>query len=116
MKSFENWIDFMEEEVNEDERSELELLLRHSVSDRMVYDNLLRLREQIKVSDPVKAALKDNLDDNKFYERLHRKTMSKIINSVQSKESATLSSPRQASTLSIPELDSLSPHIFYRIR
>lgn len=116
MKSFEDWIDFMEEELTAEEQTELELMLRHSVSDRMIYQNLSRLREEIKASDPAEVLLESKDVDSKFLEKLHRKTMSKIINSVKSDDSDRSYASVNSNNFSTPEMDFLSPHIFYRIR
>jgi site-specific recombinase len=77
MRRLEDWIDYMEKEVDPQKLDQLKMLLKHSISDQEVLDNLRRLRKWLLWADPA-----ENIDyiieDKKFEKNFHRQIMQTI--------------------------------------
>ena len=71
-------IDFMEGELPEAEEVELELLLRHSVTDRRAFLNMTKLREGIKLLDPITIEEKEIIMNPEYNKKLTGKIMAQI--------------------------------------
>lgn len=77
MRRLEDWIDYMEAESSEQEMSQLSLLLKHSVADQEVLENLQRLRKWVKWSDPCEA-VDYIIEDKKFEKSFQERVMATI--------------------------------------
>ena len=69
------WIDYMEGEVSPGLKQDLDLLLKHSQTDRLILENLQFLRDTIK--NEANAPVPENAS---YYDGLHSKVMSAIEN------------------------------------
>ena len=95
MIKLEDWIDFIEGECNEKVRGQINLLLEHSETDRMVYANLIRLRQILVHADKANE-IESLLDDDKRMLDLHNQIMQNI------EANSTASRPLQASSSDQP--------------
>lgn len=77
MKKLEDWIDYLEGEVSLRERTEMNLLLKHSLSDQTILDNLRRLRQAVYESDMTRSADK-LLADRQYLEKLQSQVMKEV--------------------------------------
>ena len=82
MRKLEEWIDFMEGECTPQELSKLGLLLKHSISDQVVLDNLRRLRRATKACDPAHE-IEHAIADENLMADLHSRTMKRISASLK---------------------------------
>jgi len=77
MRKLEEWIDYMEDEAPLQQHAELTMLLRHSAADRIVFENLTRLRQLIALCDPADA-IEGVISRPDFLEKLHSQIVSSI--------------------------------------
>lgn len=78
MRRLEDWIEYMEGEGNPHQMGQLNLLLKHSLADQQVLDNLRRLRKWLKWTDPCEE-IEYVLDDKKFEKNFHKRIMNEIV-------------------------------------
>lgn len=81
MRPISDWIDFMEGEGTLKQLERMDLLLKHSIADQLVIDNLRRLRRVIKKSDPAKNVL-EQMNQPEFFTNLHSKIMSEVMSNI----------------------------------
>ena len=77
MQRLEDWIDFMEGESNHVQHGRLGLLLKHSIADRLVFENVRRLRCAIKDADAAEL-LTPLLNNERFMADMHQSIMARI--------------------------------------
>ena len=66
----EDWLDFMEDELDLNSMKDREVLLLNSLADRRTLRELERLRDLVKETDEVALP-----EDGHYYDRLHEKIM-----------------------------------------
>lgn len=77
MKKLEDWIDYLEGEGSLRERTEMNLLLKHSISDQMILDNLRRLRQAVYETDSTREA-DALLADKQYAEKMQSQIMKEV--------------------------------------
>jgi hypothetical protein len=77
MSKLSEWIDFTEGEMDLKSMERLALLLKHSIADQLILDNLRRLRKIVKKSDPM-TDQKSVLNEPEFLNQFHEKVMRSI--------------------------------------
>jgi hypothetical protein len=89
MRRLEDWIEYMEGEGAQKWMGQLGLLLKHSIADQVVLDNLRRLRRLIKKTD-LADKINDTISNVEFLSGMHAKVMVNITaaKSVTSKRHA----------------------------
>lgn len=90
-----DWIEYMEGEGDPEKMSQLSMLLKHSIADQVVLDNLRRLRRMIKCADPADDVM-DKVSNAEFLESMHLKIMEQIT--VPEKKRARAASESQLRT------------------
>ena len=90
----------MEGECSAKQEEKLSLLLKHSIADQVVLDNLRRLRRIVKECDPA-LAIEAALSDENFMAELHAGTMKRIT--AQMKMDEQMSAMKRDKTLSSDE-------------
>ncbi len=78
MRKLEDWIEYMEGEGILRFMGKLGLLLRHSLTDQLVLDNLRRLRRILKQADPA-LEIENQISSSEFLGNFHAETMAKIL-------------------------------------
>lgn len=66
-------VDYIEGEVTEEQRADMELLLQHSPMEKQVVDNLGKLKESIRWSDETQVP-----EAGKYWQGLHMKIMDAV--------------------------------------
>lgn len=77
MKKLEDWIEYLEGEVSLKDRTEMNLLLKHSMADQLILDNLRRLRQCVRESDQARSEEK-LLNDKQYHERIQSQIMREV--------------------------------------
>jgi hypothetical protein len=77
MGKLEDWIDYLEGSLDLGKMEKLSMLLRHSINDQVIHDNLRRLRQNIKETDPARE-IQSQTNNPEFMERLHNRIMSGV--------------------------------------
>lgn len=77
MRKLSDWVDFMEGELTPKHIERLSLLLKHSIADQLILDNLRRLRRLIKKTDRAKLAL-ETINEPEFLNQFHNRVMNSI--------------------------------------
>jgi hypothetical protein len=78
MRKLEDWIDYLEDECPPKRCVQLNMLLKFSVADRLILDNLRRLRQLIKLCDPADA-IEGVLCQKEFLQDSHSQIMAGIM-------------------------------------
>lgn len=100
MRKLEEWIEYMEGEGDLEKMGQLGLLLKHSLEDQVVLNNLRRLRRMIELTDP-SDIIEDQISNSDFLGQFHQKTMKSIIqmkNSRRGKRGGPLASDEDQKT------------------
>ena len=115
MKKMEDWIDYLEGEVSLKQRTEMNLLLKHSISDQLILDNLRRLRQSLYEIDSTRTADK-LLADKTYMEKLQSQIMKEVKKAkvAEAGHLAVVNSTGEE-TLSASGPDSSRPRETYRI-
>ncbi len=79
MRKLEDWIDYLEDECPPKRRAQLNMLFKFSVADRLILDNLRRLRQLIQLCDKADA-IEGLLNQKEFLQDSHAKIMERITN------------------------------------
>lgn len=87
MRALSDWIDFMEGEGTVKQLERMSLLLKHSIADQMILDNLRRLRRALKKSDPAVDKF-EQINRPEFLTDFHERVM-KEINGYQAERVGT---------------------------
>lgn len=95
LNKLEDWIDYIEESLPVRKKEKLDLLLRFSMDDQMVVDNLTRLRRLVKHSDSAKN-IDVELNSKLFMMELKNAIMDKIT-SKANRKSVDSSGPKNLS-------------------
>ncbi len=103
MKRLEDWIDYIEGDLSRAEKAECDLLLRHSISDQLILDNLRRVRRCVELNTPT-APVEKLLKDNQYLEKLHGQIM-KAVKKETRKASLTVVSSSNEEALSTSSRD-----------
>ena len=77
MTKLEDWIDFLEDEAGLGRSAKLKLLMEHSPSDRIVFENLKELRQLIQKSDPA-LGIQEFAGESQFMNSLHEAIMKRV--------------------------------------
>ena len=77
MRKLHEWIEYMEGEGLLKPMSKLALLLKHSLVDQVILDNLRRLRRLVKQLDPA-FEIEEKLSSAEFLNDFHSQTMNQI--------------------------------------
>lgn len=113
MKRLEDWIDYIEGDLGRAEKAECDLLLKHSLSDQLILDNLRRVRRCVENNSPTASAEK-LLKDNQYLEKLHGQIM-KAVKKETRKTPLTVISSSSEEALSTSERDSSRARGSYRL-
>jgi hypothetical protein len=90
MRKLEDWIDYLEDECPPKRRTQLNMLLKFSVADRLILDNLRRLRQLIQLCDKADD-IEGLLNQKEFLHDSHAKIMESIKNQSGSRPNDALS-------------------------
>ncbi len=112
MRKLEDWIDYIEGEGTLRERTEMNLLLKHSISDQMVLDNLRRLRQAVFETDSTREA-DALLADRQYLEKMQSQIMKEVRKTRQS-QAPNLTVIAGEDTLSTSEQDPARVRGLYR--
>ncbi|MEK6556082.1 MAG: hypothetical protein AABZ31_12630 [Bdellovibrionota bacterium] len=112
MKKLEDWIDYLEGEGSLRERTEMNLLLKHSISDQMVLDNLRRLRQAVYETDSTRGA-DLLLGDKQYMEKMQSQIMKEVRKTKQT-HAPNLTVIAGEETLSTSEQDPARVRGLYR--
>lgn len=93
MIKLEDWIDFIEDECTPKRRAQLKMLLKFSVADRLILDNLRRIRQLIKLCDRADE-IEGMLDQKEFLQDSHKQIMNRITNPAPGRLDDALSQER----------------------
>ena len=80
MRRLEEWIDYLEGEVDRDKLAKLGLLAEFSREDRLVLENLRRLRAVLEMTDPADE-IRPALRDENLKGSIHKNVMKRILDS-----------------------------------
>lgn len=73
-KASDSWyVDYIEGEVSLDQKSDMDLLLMHSSTEKKVVENLQKLKESVKSSDEL-----DLPEDDQYWQSFHKKIMTTV--------------------------------------
>src|SRR5690242_12917316 len=110
-----DWIDYIEGEMTKAEKAKADLLLKHSISDQLVVDNLRRVRSHVELINPARESEK-LINDKQYMEKLQSQIM-KEVRKISRKTPLTVVStgPVAEETLSASERGPSRPRGSYRI-
>lgn len=112
MRKLEDWIDYVEGEGTLRERTEMNLLLKHSIADQMILDNLRRLRQVVFAVDSTRKA--DALfADRQYMEKMQSQIM-KEIRKAKKSQAPSLTVVAGEETLSTSAQDPARVRALYR--
>lgn len=77
MRALNDWIDFMEGEGTSKQIERMGLLLKHSIPDQLILDNLRRLRRAVKKSGLAQKPLAQ-MDQSEFLTNFHARVMKEV--------------------------------------
>ena len=77
MGKLEDCIDYLELALDRRKMAKLSLLLKHSIADQVILDNLRRLRRLVQSSDPAQPIYRLS-NDPVYNEKLHASIMQKV--------------------------------------